>query len=111
MVEVVRGWEKLRLYYNLILSLPGLGILWLGSDQISVGEGFIAAILVGLGANIAFLLGPLTEVYLRGLFFQGRSIGRGRLLIFGAGLAISAGFFLLVLIGLLFSGNLLPDQQ
>ena len=38
---------------------------------------------------------PLTELCLRGLLRNGAPLGKGRLLIFSAGLVISAGVFLI----------------
>ena len=63
--------------------------------------GVLGAVLIGIGANVAYFLGPLTELYFRALFRNGESIGQGRKLIFGAGLVVSAGVFLLALFGAL----------
>ncbi len=97
------AWEKLRLAYNAILALPGLLMLYLSVERagILLVEGVFSALFVAVGANIAFLLGPVAELYLRGLFCDGKPLGRGRLLIFGAGLLCSAGVFGVVLVGLL----------
>ena len=94
--ELVRGWEKLRLIYNGIMTLPGSGVLvlWITRQNLSVPAAIIGGILFGIGANVAFMLGPLAELYLRGLFRNGASLGKGRLLIFGAGLVVSAGVML-----------------
>ncbi|MEY3898293.1 MAG: hypothetical protein RLZZ214_3814, partial [Verrucomicrobiota bacterium] len=95
--ELVRGWEKLRLLYNGILLLPGTGvlILWITRQHLPVPAAIIGGILVGIGANIAFMLGPLAELYLRGLLKNGAPLGKGRLLIFSAGLVVSAGVFVI----------------
>ncbi len=95
--ELVRGWEKLRLLYNGILILPGLGVLtlWVTRLHLPLAAAIIGGILVGIGANIAFMLGPLAELYLRGLLKNGAPLGKGRLLIFGAGLVVSGGVFLI----------------
>lgn len=95
--ELVRSWEKLRLIYNGILLLPGTGvlILWITRQHLPVPAAIIGGILVGVGANIAFMLGPLAELYLRGLLRNGAPLGKGRLLIFSAGLVVSAGVFLI----------------
>lgn len=94
--ELVRGWEKLRLIYNGIMILPGCGVLvlWITRQQLPVPVAIGGGILFGIGANIAFMLGPLAELYLRGLFRNGASLGKGRLLVFGAGLVVSAGVVL-----------------
>ena len=95
--ELVRGWEKLRLIYNGIMILPGIGVLvlWITRQNLPVPVAIIGGILVGSGANIAFMLGPLAELYLRGIFRNGASLGRGRLLVFGAGLVVSTGVVLI----------------
>lgn len=94
--ELVRGWEKLRLIYNGIMILPGLGVLvlWITRQNLPIPVAVVGGILVGIGANVAFMLGPLAELYLRGIFRNGASLGRGRLLILGAGLVVSAGVML-----------------
>ncbi len=99
--ELVLAWEKLRLRYNLILILPGLGVLWLWSAKMEVPivALLVLAILVGIGANLCFFMAPIAELYLRALFRNGLAIGRlGRLLIFAAGLLVSAAVFMLACI-------------
>lgn len=95
--ELVRGWEKLRLFYNAILSLPGLLVLALliNRAQMPVPTAFAGGAFVAACANAAFFLGPLSELYFRGFFTNGKSLGRGRWLIFGAGLTLSLGVFLI----------------
>jgi len=104
--ELVQGWEKLRLLYNGILILPGLGILvlWLVRMHLPLGVGIVLSLLVAIGANIMFFLGPLTELYWRGTFRQGTSLGRGRMLIFSAGIVVSAGVFLIAFFIAVFGG-------
>ena len=94
--ELVRGWEKLRLIYNGIMILPGIGVLvlWVTRQNIPIPAAVVAGILFSIGANVAFMLGPLAELYLRGLFRNEASLGRGRLLVFGTGLVVSAGVML-----------------
>ena len=78
------------------MILPGSGVLvrWITRQNLPVPAAIIGGILFGIGANVAFMLGPLAELYLRGLFRNGTSLGKGRLLIFGAGLVVSAGVML-----------------
>ena len=94
--ELVRAWEKLRLIYNGIMILPGIGVLvlWITRQQLPIPAAVVGGILFGIGANVAFMLGPLAELYLRGLFRNGASLGKGRMLVFGAGLVVSAGVML-----------------
>ena len=95
--EIVLSWEKLRLLYNAILAVPGLLVLnaMTGEFGITLAEAVLSAAFVAVGANLCFLLGPVAELYLRGLFRQGQPLGRGRWLIFGSGTLLS--FFLFIL--------------
>ncbi|BCX46555.1 hypothetical protein HAHE_04630 [Haloferula helveola] len=97
LVDIVKGWEKLRIAYNLILLVPGILVMvvWIGRQGMPPVLAVIEAVIIAIGANMAFLLGPAAELYFRAIFRKGESIGRGRLLIFGAGLVISAGVFVL----------------
>lgn len=99
--EIVIGWEKLRLLYNAILLVPGLAILafWTMKNGMPMAVAVVSGFFVAVAANASFFLGPLAELYFCGLFRNGESIGRGRWLIFGAGLVISAGVFLVALLG------------
>jgi len=99
--EIVLGWERLRLLYNGLLLIPGLVVVavWSTRQGMPFPVGVVGAVLVGLGANLAYFLGPLAELYLRGLFRDGEPIGRGRWLLFGAGVVISGGVFALFLMG------------
>ncbi len=103
--ELVRAWEKLRLIYNGIMILPGVGVLalWVAKTGMPVPAAIVAGLFTGLGANAAFFLGPVSELYLRGLFRQGTPIGKGRLLIFAAGLVVSGGVLALAAIVPFFS--------
>lgn len=101
MREIVLGWEKLRLLYNVILLVPGILILglWTIRGGMPWGVAVFSAVAVAVGANVSFFLGPLGELYFRALFRNGESIGKGRWLIFGAGLVVSAGVFLIAFFG------------
>ena len=98
--EIVLGWEKLRLWYNAILLIPGIGVIVGWSQKgMPVFIALVMAAMVAVGANFCFLLGPAAELYLRGLFREGKPLGRGRLLIFGAGVVVSLGVFAVALAG------------
>lgn len=99
--EVVIGWEKMRLIYNGLLLIPGLIIeaIMVTNQGMPVAAGVVGAVMIGIGANMAYFLGPLAELYFRALFRNGESIGQGRKLIFSAGLVVSAGVFILALFG------------
>jgi hypothetical protein len=111
--EIVVGWEKLRLLYNGLLLLPGAAMFWYAVDRGAVPP--VAALgscaLVAIGANGCFLLGPLAELYLRGIFRRGEPFGRGRQLLFGLGLLASGCVFVLVFLVLADGGvpNMDPD--
>jgi hypothetical protein len=95
--EIVLAWEKLRLLYNGLLVVPGLLVLNAMISQLGMAliEAVLSAVFVAVCANLCYLLGPVTELYLRGLFRQGQPLGRGRWLIFGSGTLLS--FFLFIL--------------
>jgi hypothetical protein len=98
--EIVLSWEKLRLLYNALLAVPGLLVLnaMTGEFGITLIEAVLSAVFVAVGANLCFLLGPVAELYLRGLFRQGQPLGRGRWLIFGSGTLLSFFLFMLTYI-------------
>ena len=102
--ELVRAWEKFRLYFNAILILPGVGILaiFVSRMQMPIMAAAVSAIFVAAAANVAFFLGPLGELYIRGLWLGGKPMGRGRFFIFAAGMTFSLCFFALIaVLGLL----------
>lgn len=97
LTEMVKAWEKLRGLYNLIMLVAGIGVLalWLTLTDIPLPAAIFFGVFVGLGANAAFFLGPLAELYIRVFFLGGAPIGKGRQHIFNAGLAVSAGVILI----------------
>jgi hypothetical protein len=104
--EIVVGWEKLRLVYNGLLLLPGAAVFWY-----AVARGSVAPVIalgscavVAIGANACFLLGPLAELYLRGIFRRGEPFGKGRQLLFGLGLLASGCVFMLAFLVLAAGG-------
>lgn len=101
--EVVTGWERKRPVYNLILLVPGLIIvaIMVMNQGMPLAVGVVGALMIGIGANVAYFLGPLAELYFRALFRNGEPIGQGRNLMFGAGLVVSAAVFMLALFGAL----------
>lgn len=63
---VVTSWEKLRIWFNLILLLPGIGILIYAARTLRIAnEDLIAgAISCALIGNFLYLFGPLLEFYI-----------------------------------------------
>jgi len=98
LAELVRGWEKYRMYFNAILLFPGIGVLALLMDRVHMpfGAAVTSAVFVAGMANAAFFLGPLTELYVRGWLLGGKSIGRGRFFLFAAGMTFSLILFALM---------------
>lgn len=98
--SIVKGWERLRLPYNAILFVAG--IILLGIITIRTGlptsMGIGAAITVGIGANIAYLLGPLTELYFSAILDR-PELPVFRRWCFIAGTGGSLLLFLLILLG------------
>lgn len=95
--EIVLAWERLRLLYNALLAVPGLLVLnaMIGDFGMPLFSAILSGIFVAVSANLCFLLGPVAELYLRGLFRKGQPLGRGRWLIFGSGTMLSLFLFIL----------------
>ncbi|MEZ5302043.1 MAG: hypothetical protein R3F11_15575 [Verrucomicrobiales bacterium] len=106
---IVTSWERLRLWYNGILLVPGLLILIIvgidGETYIGMAAG---AIFVAVGANLAYLLGPLAELYYCGALSRPPA-PRLRLVLFILGIAFSLVVFAAMILPALFVFSL-PDQ-
>lgn len=63
---IVSSWERLRLIYNAVLAGVGTLILIASISKgfMPIGVAATSAISVAIMANLAFFLGPLSEVYL-----------------------------------------------
>ena len=87
--ELVKSWEKLRLKYNAVLIIPGIiAISFLATrDLRSAGFWVLFGLLSGIGANIAYFLGPLTELYVRATLLKCSPAPRLRRFLFFGGLA------------------------
>jgi len=59
--SILKRWEILRIPYNLVVGLVGL--LALALIPLSPNE-IVGAVIYGLCANVMYLLGPVTELYL-----------------------------------------------
>lgn len=81
-------WEKLRIAYNVIIGVFGLWLSWGIRDEMGgIAPYAFSAFLYGLTANIAFSLGPLSELYLKILTV--RSPEKFRLALFSIGTLFS----------------------
>lgn len=109
-LELIKGWEKLRLLYNAILLIPGVIILFL-IDQRNImpsGTSIPSALLFAICANIGFCLGPFTELYIRGIFFRDQPTPWLRALFFIGGALFSFLFMIFVGFGAFFA---VPDPH
>ena len=67
---IIWAWEKLRVRYNLILAIPGIIILffYVYRAEMPLGVACMGGLMMALGANICYFLGPISEVYAAALF-------------------------------------------
>jgi hypothetical protein len=109
--ETLIKWEKLRLWYNVVMVTFG----WWYShdlkqhmDQHALMGYWANAVLFGVTANVFFTLGPAAECYWLG--FRKKGFGRGRIVLFVLGLGVSlisvVGFsmYLTLVYGAFFGG-------
>lgn len=98
--ELVKAWEKRRLLYNLIMLPPGILILvlFVFRQNMPIPAAIAMGLASGTGANAAFFLGPLAELYIRGWFMNGKEAPGFRKLLFAGGLFISLGLTLVFIV-------------
>jgi hypothetical protein len=60
---VLRRWEILRLPYNMLVGLVGLLMLTMFPASF-LPNAIVLTLCYGIGANLMYLLGPATELYL-----------------------------------------------
>lgn len=94
--QVVVNWEIMRLIYNFVLLVVGLGTSYPFISKIGEDWYVIQAVVYGLVANVCFCFGPLAELY---LYAFGIKIAYWRYLLFGIGLGFSIA---LTLAGVMF---------
>jgi len=58
-------WEKLRLYYNLVIGVVGFGLSYQLISSLGVAIYLVLAVMFCIAMNICFCLGPLFDVYAR----------------------------------------------
>lgn len=75
--QIARRWEILRLVYNLIVGLAGLLSLEMMPNLMAVSA-LAGGVAFGLCANVMYLLGPITEMYLNWIVdaWEGRLVPR-----------------------------------
>ena len=62
--KIAVAWERLRIRYNVIMLVAGILALAIGATQgIPILFSIPSAVVVGIGANVCFFLGPVTEFY------------------------------------------------
>ncbi|MGJ8672520.1 hypothetical protein [Rubritalea sp.] len=68
--DIVLKWEKLRVIYNLVLLLPGLGVTLYAANKwgSSMSEMLSSVIPFAIMANLCFFLGPLSELYIAAIW-------------------------------------------
>lgn len=100
LIEVVRAWERLRPAHNLALLVPVLVLAgwWVVRGWLSPGHAGLLVLGILMVANVTFFLGPVAETGFRAWFRRGEPPDAGRPLIFSAGLVISAGVVVLILL-------------
>lgn len=76
------AWEKLRIYYNLILLAVALGMTSIRPEMFVDPYYWITMALAAAGANVCFCAGPVAENYLALL---GAHRGVSRSVLFGLG--------------------------
>ena len=91
--ELVKSWEKMRLLYNGALLVPGIVTVAMpvvkGMTDAAAAAGI--ALICGLAANASFFLGPLAELYIRGIFFRGEPAPLLRKALLIGGFVVSFG--------------------
>ena len=95
--ELMRGWEKMRLRYNLILlpfGLITLGI-WAYTEPSFALALLLPSLAFGVGANLCYLAGPMVELYWRALFLNSEKAPHVRNLLYWGGVVLSIGILLL----------------
>ena len=68
--DIVVGWERMRVLYNIILFLVGITAIFvmMRAPFFELAEVILPAIAFGIFANICFCAGPVTETYIRVIF-------------------------------------------
>ncbi len=68
--DIVIGWERMRILYNIILFLVGVTAIFvmMRAPYFELAEVILPAIMFGIFANICFCAGPTTETYIRVIF-------------------------------------------
>ncbi len=68
--DIVIGWERMRVLYNIILFLVGITAIFvmMRAPFFELAEVILPAIAFGIFANVCFCAGPTAETYIRVIF-------------------------------------------
>jgi hypothetical protein len=88
--NIVIGWERMRILYNIILFLVGVVAIFVSLQKpfFSLEEVVISAIAFGIFANVCFCAGPTAETYIR-VIFNSQDVKTVRLSLFILGTLLS----------------------
>jgi len=68
--DIVIGWERMRILYNIILFLVGVVAIFvcMRAPFFELEDSILPAIAFGIFANVCFCAGPIAEIYIRVIF-------------------------------------------
>lgn len=102
--NIVIGWERMRILYNIILFLIGILAIFFAmrAPFFKLEEAILPAIAFGIFANICFCAGPIAETYIR-VIFDTQDIRSLRLSLFilGTLLSLVPAFIVIISVELL----------
>lgn len=88
--NIVIGWERMRVLYNILLFLVGITAIFfcMKAPFFKLEDAVFPAILFGIFANICFCAGPIVETYIR-VIFNSQDVRTLRLSLFISGTLLS----------------------
>ena len=88
--DIVIGWERMRILYNIILFLVGVIAIFIcmRAPYFDLAESILPAIMFGIFANLCFCAGPTAETYIR-VIFNSQDVKSLRLGLFTLGTLLS----------------------
>ncbi|MGJ8655313.1 MAG: hypothetical protein ACSHX6_02595 [Akkermansiaceae bacterium] len=97
--NIVIGWERMRILYNIILFLVGIVAIFFSmrAPYFSLEETVLSSIVFGIFANLCFCAGPTVETYVRVIFnYQDVKTLRIGLFILGTLLSLVPAFLVII---------------